>query len=210
MSWFKCSIILLFISSNAFAGRFTSNECLRSSFSASVEHNGKFFGLIKNKLNIEKKECLIEIKFKNILETKWVIDLCREPIHMKVHSKGSESVFKRNGKCDGGNKSDFCVYWGELYETLQDYGLIFAKGERELLSTDHGRTYCSYLLLKKHLDDGVLFSKYRESVELFEQTDLGRIEKSTSVVKEIESPREESKIKVSTPEQEDSETKDRF
>lgn len=167
MSWFKCSLILMMITSHAFAARFTSDECLKSSFDATVEHEGKFFGLIKNKLDIKKNECLIEVQFKNILETKWVVDLCREPIHMKVHSKGSESVFKRSKKCVVGDQSDFCVYRNELGENLQDYGLIFAKGERESLSTDHGKTYCTYLLLKQHLDEGVLFSKYRTSINLF-------------------------------------------
>jgi hypothetical protein len=112
----------------------------------------------------------VDIKFKNILETKWLIDICREPIHIKVHSKGSQSVYKRKSECSKKDPSDFCVYWGDLNETLQDYGLIFADGERESLATDHGRTYCTYILLKKYLNDGHLFSKYDTSVDLFGNT----------------------------------------
>lgn len=167
MSWFKYSLLVLLFSHNVYANRFTSDECLRSSFSASVEHSGKFFGLIKNKLTIDKKECLIEVTFDNILETNWTVDLCREPIHMKILAKGSESVFKRVDKCTQDEKSDFCIYRNELREKLQDYGLIFAKGERESLNTDHGKTYCSYLLIGQYLDNGVLFSKYRSSIDLF-------------------------------------------
>lgn len=170
MSWFKYStLIVILFSSQVSAKRFSSDECLKSSYEANIEHNGKFFGLVKNKLTIKKEECLVSVTFKNILETKWVVDLCREPIHMKIHAKGSESVYKRKGQCDIADESDFCVYWRELHETLQDYGLIFAKGERESLNTDHGKTYCSYLLLGKHLDEGILFSKYRQSVELFDE-----------------------------------------
>lgn len=170
MLWFKCSVLLMIFSSNVYADRFTSDECLKASFNATVEHSGTFFGLIKNKLSIDKKECLIKVSFENILETTWVVDLCREPIHMKILSKGSESVYKRDEECSSGDKSDFCVYRNELAENLQDYGLIFAKGERESLTTDHGKTYCTYLLIEQHLDDGILFSKYRPSVDLFSET----------------------------------------
>lgn len=190
MSWFKCSVILMILTSNAIAGRFTSDECLRSSYKASVEHSGKFFGLIKNKLDIKKNECLIEVQFKNILETKWVVDLCREPIHMKVHSKGSESVFKRDERCEPGDSSEFCVYREELRENLQDYGLIFAKGERESLNTDHGKTYCTYLLLGQHLDKGILFSKYRSSVNLFDDNGSQK-----TTVKKIETIEEAKSVK---------------
>jgi hypothetical protein len=167
MSWFKCSLLVLVFSSSAFAQRFSSDECLKGEFEASIKHEGKFFGLLKNKLTIKKNHCLIDIKFENILETKWLIDICREPIHIKVHSKGSQSVYKRKAVCEEKDTSDFCIYWGDLNQTLQDYGLIFADGERESLTTDHGRTYCTYILLKKYLNEGQLFSKYDESINLF-------------------------------------------
>lgn len=165
----------MMVSASTFAGNFTSNECLKSSFEASVKHDGKFFGLIKNKLDIKKEECLITVTFDNILETKWKIDLCRQPIHMKFYSKGSESVYKRNTGCrENDTSKDFCVYRKELEATLQDYGLIYAKGERESLNTDHGKTFCSYLLIQQYLDKGVLFSKYKDSVDLFHNNKIQR------------------------------------
>lgn len=215
MSWFKCSLLVLVFSSSAFAQRFSSDECLRGEFEASIKHDGKFFGLLKNELTIKKNHCVIDIKFKNILETKWLIDICREPIHIKVHSKGSQSVYKRKSICEEKDTSDFCVYWGDLNETLQDYGLIFAEGERESLVTDHGRTYCTYILLKKYLNEGHLFSKYDDSVDLFGDgakkapsvlnTNTAPIVPTAPIVESIESipvhtemPKEPESLEIST------------
>ncbi len=180
MLWFRYSIlVVLFISSTAFGQKFTSKQCLDAKFETSIKHEGKFFGLIKNNLKIEKSQCIVEIKFKNILETKWLIDICREPIHIKVTSKGSQSVYKRSEKCEKSNKSDYCSFYIELYDTLQDYGLIFAEGERENLSTSHGQTYCTFLLLKRYLHDGYLFSKYDLPKNLF--VELGQTGSSTTL-----------------------------
>ena len=98
------------ISSYSFGGetRFTSLECLQSSFSNSVKNEGKFFGLLKNNLKVKKSKCYIEVSFKGILETIWSIDICREPIHIKVKSKGSQSVYKRANRCEECDKTDFC------------------------------------------------------------------------------------------------------
>ena len=94
----------------------------------------------------------MEVTFKNILETSWKIDICREPIHIKVKKMENESFYKRTGSCLHGLKNDFCEHWGGLKENLQDYGLIFAEGEREDISTSHGQAYCTYLLLQRYLD----------------------------------------------------------
>jgi hypothetical protein len=133
---------------------------LDSKFKTSIKNDGKFFGLVKNDLSIDKTQCIINVTYKNILETNWLIDICREPIHIKVTSKGNQSVYKRVEDCDKNKNQDYCTYQRELNETLQDYGLIFAKGERENLQTPHGQTHCTYLLIKKYLEDGYLFSKY--------------------------------------------------
>lgn len=168
--WFcKFSLILLIFSSSAFAQKFNSKQCLDSSFDTSIKHDGKFFGLIKNDLKLKKAGCLIDIYFKNILETSWKIDVCRTPIHLKVKSKGTESFYKRSTNCSGSMRDDFCDYWEDLKETLQDYGLIFAKGEREDLSTPHGQTFCTYLLLERYLADGRLFSKFETPKSIFEK-----------------------------------------
>ena len=170
MSCFKFSLVLLLLSSLAGADveKFTSKECLDSSFEASVTHKGDFWGLMKNDLYIKKDVCEIVVKDKGLLDSDWKVDVCREPIHIKATSKGSLSVFKRGGtQCDRNSSSDFCESWKALKATLEDKGLIFAEGEREKLSSAHGKIYCSYLLLKKHLDEGALFSKYQEPVDLY-------------------------------------------
>ncbi len=168
MLWLKFSLIFsLLLIESVYAQKYTSKQCLDAKFRTSVNNEGKFFGLIKNDLSISKNQCQIQINLKNILETKWVIDVCREPIHIKVTSKGSQSVYKRSRKCEKSDKSDFCAYYWELHDALQDNGLIFAKGERESLSTSHGQTYCSFLLIKRYLEDGHLFSKYDEPIDIF-------------------------------------------
>jgi hypothetical protein len=168
MQWYKFSfLIILFTSFNADSSQFTSQNCLESSFKTSVQNKGQFFGLIKNNLDVSKDKCKLSIKFKGILETVWDVDVCREPIHMKVTSKGSQSVYKRTEKCSEDNKSDFCYFRNELILNLQDQGLIFAKGEREKIEDSHGKIYCTYLLLSKYLDEGLLFSQYAKSFDLY-------------------------------------------
>lgn len=169
MQWFKYSLFALLIiqASVSIAQKFTSDECLHSEYVTSIKNEGALFGLIKNNLVISKKECEVEIKYQNILETTWKIDICRKPIHIKLSSKGSQSVYKRVGECKQKNDSDYCQYWGELKEVLQDYGLIYAEGEREVIASAHGQTYCSYLLLEEYLGKGTLFSKYEKSKNLF-------------------------------------------
>lgn len=167
MYFLKFSFAALFLSSQVFAQGFDSRSCLDAEYKTEITHEGKFFGLIKNDLKIEKSHCHIKVTYKNILETVWNIDLCREPIHMKITSKGSQSVYKREGKTCDTKKSDYCRYWNELDGIIQDHGLIFAKGDREDLNSPHGQTYCVNLLLKKYLAKGFLFSKYSENVDIF-------------------------------------------
>lgn len=167
MQWLKFSLLIILSFNVQASKKFTSNECLKSKFETEIKNEGKFFGLIKNKLEIEKDKCEIVIEYKDILETKWKIDLCREPIHIKLTSKGTQSVHKRIGECKSPGQSDYCKSWDELRTVLQDYGLIYAEGEREVISTAHGQTYCTYLLLNEYLENGTLFSKFNDSKNLF-------------------------------------------
>lgn len=187
MQWSKFSLITLFffISTASFAEvRFTSKQCLEASFNSDIQAEGQFFGLLKNDFKINKDKCIITVNYKRVLETEWIIDVCREPIHMKVTSKGSQSVYKRLAECQHANESDFCKSWKELKTLIEDRALIFAEGQRELLSTSHGQVYCSYTLLKKHLDEGILFSLFDELIDL----------NPAPIIKEekIETPPEES------------------
>jgi hypothetical protein len=163
---FSLLLILLF-SFSAHARKFTSQACLESKFENTIKHDGKFFGLIKNNLTIKKDKCKIEVSFKNIIPTVWKIDICREPVHMKVTARGSQDVFKRGPGCPQGNKSEYCGYWKELKEKIQDYGLIYAEGEREFLNHAHGQTYCVYLLLKKYLEQAVFFFPVMSHLQMF-------------------------------------------
>ncbi len=170
MSCSKYSFLVLtlglLVNTSVMANMFTSRICLMTNFDTSIEHEGKFFGLVKNKLDIKKEDCLVEINYKNILDTKWIVDICREPVHIKVKSRGSLEFYKRKGNCSEYN-DQYCKSWGELKQILQDHGLIFAKGERESLQSSHGKTYCTYLLMNKYLGEGVLFSKYKQTPDIF-------------------------------------------
>lgn len=166
---FLKSSFILFFSISAFAANVSSKDCVKSDFQTAVTHEGKFFGLIKNDLAIVKKQCQINITYKKILETEWEVDICREPIHMKVTSKASQSVYKRKGTCDA-KESDYCHYLEDLITIIQDHGLIFAEGDREDFSSSHGQTYCTYMLLKRYLVEGRLFSKYDDNVRVFDST----------------------------------------
>ncbi len=192
MSCFKSSLALLLFSSLVFGAnveKFSSKACLEASFEASVTHKGDFWGLMKNDLYLKKDVCEIVVKDKGLLDSDWKVDVCREPIHIKETSKGSLSVYKRGGaKCDRNSSSEFCESWKNLKSTLEDKGLIFAEGEREKLSSAHGKIYCAYLLLKKHLDEGDLFSKYQEPVDLY--SDGNSL--SSPVVEEVEEEKEKA------------------
>ena len=177
MQFLKLSFLVLFsISLFAQDGqKFSSQECLDASYDTTIKSEGKFFGLMKNDLYIKKTKCIIQIKYKGILESVWDIDLCREPIHMKVTSKGSQNVFKREEECTENSTSDFCYYLKELKTNISDYGLIFAKGLREKLSDPHGQIYCISLLVNKYFDQEVVFSLFDKPVDLYSNKNDGCI-----------------------------------
>ena len=52
-------------------------------------------------------------------------------------------------------------------DVIQDDGLIFAQGDRDSLDSDHGKTYCTYLLLKKYLNESQAFSRYSDVPDIF-------------------------------------------
>lgn len=199
MSCFKFSYFLLLISTVALGNveKFTSKDCLNASFEASVTHKGDFWGLMKNDLYLKKDVCEIVVKDKGLLDSDWKVDVCREPIHIKATSKGSLSVFKRGGrKCDTNSGSEFCESWKSLKSTLEDKGLIFADGEREKLSSAHGKIYCAYLLLKKHLDEGALFSKYQEPADIYSSGVANTVEEKLPEAKKTPEKKPEKDEKV--------------
>ena len=176
--------LLLFFSYSAFA--FQDNECLVSVYSTSVSHKTWPMGLMQEKLTIEKNRCVITVVLQKnrFWKTQWLIDVCREPVHIK-YGTGSLEIYKRRTLCETAidfleaeenkNKADpFCSHWYDLEGFIQDNGLIFAQGEKEDISSDHGKMYCSYLLLKRYLKDGVIFSNQFLYQNFLMETQVGK------------------------------------
>lgn len=190
MHYIKLSVIILILFQTALAQKFNSKQCLQSKFKTKINAGQKFFGLVKNELTLNKSVCNIQIRFNGILETLWDIDLCREPIHMKITSKGTQSVLKKTNNCIDSASDDFCYYYKELTETLSDYGLIYADGVKEKLDDAHGMTYCASLLLKKYLNKGVIFSAFEAPDNIYEMTssncDLPK--KDAAIIQEVQKP----------------------
>ncbi len=141
------------------AEMFTDNQCIDLSFKIDVTHKATLFGLLKKKLIVEKKQCLITIVSNSwkYLDNKWVVDVCREPVHIK-YGTGIVEAYKKTTNCNAGDADQFCVLMDKLFAALQDDGLIFANGLKENLEDDHGKVYCSYELLQKYLGDSAVFN----------------------------------------------------
>ncbi len=169
---FSFILILTTLSLSVFAQeRFSSKSCLDANFSLTMNHRGILFGLLSQELTIDKKDCIIKVKHRKYLTKEWIVDICREPVHIKTAASTGVDVAKKVAPCHGEEPAreteNFCGQYNELMNFLQDDGLIFAEGDRDDITTNHGRTYCAYLLLKKYLDDSVLFSRYTDVPNLF-------------------------------------------
>ncbi len=167
-------LFLLLLSFPALAyERFSSKACLDANYTTKIEHRGPLFGLLPHELVLEKKNCLVKISYRRYLPKEWVVDVCREPVHIKVSSATGVDVAKKTSDCLKADKSrdtsNFCSQYFDMIDVIQDDGLIFAEGDRDSLSTPHGRTYCVYLLLERYLGDSVLFSRYTDVPSIFEK-----------------------------------------
>ncbi len=173
MAFIKYSFVLLFSLSNAYAleARFSSKSCVDSSYKMKMIQRGPLFGLLKQEFVINKKNCLIHVTHRKYLPREWFVDVCREPVHIKVTSATGVDVAKKEVSCQNADKtrdtSDFCSQFYVLMDVIQDDGLIFAEGDRDNLGSDHGKTYCTYLLLKRYLNESVIFSRYTEVPDIF-------------------------------------------
>jgi hypothetical protein len=155
--------------------RFSPRECLESSFKTQLTQRGPLFGLLPHELIVNKNNCLINVKYRRYLPREWSIDVCREPVHIKVSSATGVDVAKKIEDCmkpdKTRNTSDFCGQYFALQDVMQDDGLIFAEGDRDSLSTPHGKIYCTYLLLDRYLGDGIVFSRYTDLPDIFKKQD---------------------------------------
>ncbi len=172
MACIKFSFLFLLTLSTAFAQvRFSPKSCVDATYNMKMVQKGPLFGLLKQEFVIDKKGCLIHITHKKYLPKEWFVDVCREPVHIKVSSATGVDVAKKEADCIHVDKtkdtSDFCSQYFDLMDVIQDDGLIFAEGDRDNLSSDHGKTYCSYLLIKRYLNDSVVFSRYTDVPDIF-------------------------------------------
>lgn len=196
---FSFTIILSFYAHSLFS-YFSGKDCLNSSFNIEVSHKGPPFGLFNNKLRIDKKNCVIIIEKEKFryLRSRWEFDTCRFPIHIK-EGAGAINVHKKvRPSCDfsSENKDKFCNSLKELKGVVQDYGLIFANGEKENIGTDHGKVYCSFLLINFYFDKSTIFGLQDDEKannvfgDIFNKTQ-NELASNTEVVKEeekVESP----------------------
>jgi hypothetical protein len=159
---FSLLTFLLFTFSINGHAAFTDMECLNGNFESTVSH--KVLMKFDRTINLVKKNCIIVIdykKYNTYLGSKWIIDICRAPIHIK-EDNGGIRVIKKTKDCQAGSGGDFCKELDQINKVIQDDGLIFADGEKEELSTDHGRVHCSNLLLQAYLQRDIIFSREKE------------------------------------------------
>ncbi|MBH46693.1 MAG: hypothetical protein CME71_00825 [Halobacteriovorax sp.] len=166
MQFFKFSLLILMsLPSFAMANSYTESQCLDASYETSISHKGFPFGLTQNILGVSKEKCVITISHEKLkfIKDAWVVDVCREPVHMKKGA-GAVEVIKREGLCVEGTKSSYCGELDRLKSMIQDDGLIFAQGEKEDLSSDHGKVYCAFSLLQRYLGQGIVLSRHSGSI----------------------------------------------
>lgn len=155
MQFLKFSFLLLSLNTLAFTG----TECFENSFEVSVTHKSFPFGLLSKTISIEKKNCELTVTHNEwkYLNNKWVVDICRDPIHIK-NDVGSMDVLRKVTPCTS-SKSDFCNEYTKIKRKVEDDGLIFASGEKSDLASDHGKVFCSYILMNEYLNKSVVFNK---------------------------------------------------
>ena len=109
---FSLIVTFIFYAYNLFPS-FSGKDCLKSSFNIEVSHKGPPLGLFNNKLRIDKKDCVLIIEKEKFryLRSKWELDVCRFPIHIK-EGAGAINVHKKvRPSCDfsSENKDKFCI-----------------------------------------------------------------------------------------------------
>lgn len=169
---FSILIAFLLLCGNVQAqSRFSPKSCLDSNYKMKMVQKGPLFGLLKHEFIIDKNNCVIHVTHNKYIPKEWIIDICREPVHIKVISATGVDVAKKDNECLKKDKSrdtsDFCSQYYALMDVIQDDGLIFANGDRDELNSDHGKTFCSYLLIKKYLNESVIFSRYTDVPDIF-------------------------------------------
>ncbi|OFZ23937.1 MAG: hypothetical protein A2202_00060 [Bdellovibrionales bacterium RIFOXYA1_FULL_36_14] len=172
MQFFKFNLFIIcayWLSVTFVFANYTEQECLNKDFDLTISHKGQPFGLTQNIIRLNKLKCVIHIESEKLkfMKNKWIIDTCREPVHIKKDS-GSVEIFKKNSVVcsEDEKKIDYCKEYFEIWNVIQDYGLIFAAGEKGNLEEDHGKVFCAYELVKKYLLNGVVFTRNSDEPSL--------------------------------------------
>ena len=155
-------IILAFNQVQANLNQASMRDCLGSDFKVIVSHRTFPLGLLEKSISIAKTSCKLEITHESyfIYKQGWSVDVCREPIHLKVGARSVE-VLRKKGVCTQKNsKDEFCNSILKLKTHLEDDGLIFSEGEKEDILSDHGKAYCAYALVQRYLFDNEILSRY--------------------------------------------------
>lgn len=181
--------------------RFSPKSCLDSDYKMTMLQKGPLFGLFKHEFTIMKKGCIINVIHNKYLPKEWIIDVCREPVHIKVTSATGVDVAKKTSECihkdNTRDTGDFCSQYQDLIDVIQDEGLIFAEGDRDNLSSSHGKTFCSYLLIKRYLNDSIVFSRYTQTPDIFQEHPAPAAPELKEVPKEGEK-KEEQQASIET------------
>lgn len=155
MHLLKFSIFVFIICNHVIS--FEGKKCFESNFDVTVKHKGWPFGLTENVIVVRKDKCDLTFSHERMkyLKSYWHLDVCREPVHVKKGS-GTVEVIKRISNCSKSSDDSFCNEMTKLKGIIQDDGLIFAKGSKEDLNSEHGRVYCAYRLMKAYVGGKVL------------------------------------------------------
>ena len=88
---------------------FSDQECLEKDVNTIIRHPAFPFGLTETILSIDKNKCVITVESEKYkyLKKKWVVDICRTPVHIKSGSQFPE-VTKRFGPCPPKGGPDYC------------------------------------------------------------------------------------------------------
>ncbi len=147
---------------------FSFDSCVKRDLKVDIASK-KAFGFIDYKLNLEKKRCVIEIQRENFFKSAWKIDICKEPIHLKVLEYFTNKNYIIEKKCSDESEDTFCKKKRQLISIMEKELLINSEGEKENLDSHYGISYCIYELLKKYLNEGMIFSMNQDYSSLKSQ-----------------------------------------
>lgn len=181
---FKASLLVaLWAISSHGMERFSPQACLEARYRSVLTHAGPLFGLFTRELVVDKHDCVLKVSHRRWTTHAWVVDVCREPVHIKTTSMTGVTVAKKTVACGTpeAEETEFCKQYAAMMSAIQDDGLIFAEGDRDSLASPHGKTYCAYVLMERYLKDSLMLSLYTPVPDIF-QAPSGRPSKAAPVV----------------------------